>query len=79
VSYRRSFRHINCPGIAVASKEREEGHMTEKLDDSHKRKGRQQHAPSTGRGAASAMDALIKRRVVPPNPPGQPPPSSKKR
>jgi hypothetical protein len=34
--------------------------------DEHKRKGRQQDVPSTGRGAASAMDALIKRRIAPP-------------
>ena len=32
--------------------------------DEHKR--RQQDVPSTGRGAASAMDALIKRRIAPP-------------
>jgi hypothetical protein len=35
--------------------------MRPKQDDA-KRKP-QQHVPSTGRGAASAMEALIKRRV----------------
>ena len=35
--------------------------MRHKQDDA-KRKP-QQHVPSTGRGAASAMEALIKRRV----------------
>lgn len=36
-----------------------------------KRKGRQD-VPSTGRGAASAMEALIKRRIPPPEDPPLP-------
>jgi hypothetical protein len=38
--------------------------MRPKQDDSSKRKSKPD-VPSTGRGAASAMDALIKRRVPP--------------
>jgi hypothetical protein len=38
------------------------------------RKGKPR-VPSTGRGAASALDALIKRRIPPP----APPPPAKKR
>ena len=48
--------------------------MGRKDDESHKRKEKPR-SPSTGRGAASAMDALIKRRMPPPgqpNPQGQP-------
>jgi hypothetical protein len=46
--------------------------------DEHKRKGKQD-VPSTGRGAASAMDALIKRRVPPPgNPASAPAPPGRK-
>jgi len=48
-------------------------------DPKHKEKT---HSPSTGRGAASALDAMIKRRAPAPNHPPQSqqpqPPSSKK-
>ena len=39
--------------------------MGGKNDETRKRKEKPR-SPSTGRGAASAMDALIKRRVPPP-------------
>jgi len=39
--------------------------MRQKQDHGEKRKARSD-VPSTGRGAASAMDALIKRRVPAP-------------
>jgi hypothetical protein len=42
-----------------------------KPDDAQKRKPKPD-VPSTGRGAASAMDALIKRRVSAPGPAPQP-------
>lgn len=48
--------------------------MGRKADKANKRKEKPR-GPSTGQGAASAMDALIKRRVPPPgqpNPEGQP-------
>lgn len=51
--------------------------MAGKHDESHKRKEKPR-PPSTGRGAASALDALIKGRVPPPGPQGQPQPPSKK-
>lgn len=51
--------------------------MTAKQDESHKRQSKPK-SPSTGRGAASALDALIKRRVAAPGQ-GHPPPSSSKK
>ena len=44
--------------------------MGGKHDESHKRKEKPR-SPSTGQGADSAMDALIKRRVPPPGQPNQ--------
>ena len=38
---------------------------SQKPGDSHKRKSKPK-IPSTGRGADSALDALIRRRVAPP-------------
>ena len=53
--------------------------MTHKQDESHKRRKKPPVVPSTGRGAASAMDALIKRRVLAPGQGDAPaPPPSKK-
>jgi len=46
--------------------------MGSRHDEPHKRKEKPR-APSTGQGAASAMDALIKGRVPPPSQQGQPP------
>jgi hypothetical protein len=49
--------------------------MTRKQDESHKGQKKRPEIPSTGRGAASAMDALIKRRITAPgqgNPPAPP-------
>ena len=45
--------------------------------DEQKQKRRQQ-APSTGRGAASALDALIKQRIAPPDQNTSPPIRPKK-
>jgi hypothetical protein len=39
--------------------------MRSKPDDSSSKRKSKPDVPSTGRGAASAMDALIKRRVPP--------------
>jgi hypothetical protein len=50
--------------------------MSRKQEPQSQRKGKS-HAPSTGRGAASAMDAMIKRRVQSP-PPQQSPHEPKK-
>lgn len=47
--------------------------MGAKHSEDHKRKDKAR-SPSTGQGAASAMDALIKQRVLPPGPQGQQPP-----
>jgi len=52
--------------------------MPSKQDESRKQKVRPQ-VPSTGRGAASAMDALIKRRVPPPGHADSPQPQSTKK
>ena len=46
--------------------------MAGKPDETRKRKEKPR-TPSTGRGAESAMDALIKGRVSPPKPQEQPP------
>jgi hypothetical protein len=46
--------------------------MGGKHDENQKRK-QKPRSPSTGRGADSAMDALIKRRVPPPGQQAQPP------
>ena len=46
--------------------------MGSKHDETHKRKEKPR-PPSTGQGAASAMDALIKSRVPPPRSQDQPP------
>jgi hypothetical protein len=43
--------------------------MAAKHDDSHQQRKEKPRPPSTGRGAASALDALIRRRVAPANPP----------
>jgi hypothetical protein len=51
--------------------------MGGKQDESHKRKEKPR-PPSTGRGADSALDALIKGRVPPPGQQVQPQPPSKK-
>lgn len=51
--------------------------MAGKQDDPQKRKEKQR-APSTGRGAASALDELIKRRVPSPSQSPPPPPESDK-
>jgi hypothetical protein len=52
--------------------------MAAKQDDSRSKRKGKPDVPSTGRGAASAMDALIKKRV--PTPGGAPQqPQSKKR
>ena len=54
--------------------------MGNKQDESRRRKEKHK-SPSTGRGAASAMEALIKRRVTSPDQPAQQtelPPSHKK-
>jgi hypothetical protein len=53
--------------------------MIRKQDESHKRKAKPPNTPSTGRGAASALDALIKRRVSAPGPGQEPPPVSTKK
>ena len=52
--------------------------MGAKQDDAHKRKEKER-SPSTGRGAASALDALIKRRAPTPGQNQQAPPDTKKR
>ena len=46
--------------------------MAGKPDETRKRKEKPR-TPSTGRGAESAMDALIKGRVSPPGQQAQPP------
>jgi hypothetical protein len=51
--------------------------MAGKQDDSHRQGKEKTRPPSTGRGAASALDALIKRRVPPP--PQSPPPQAPKK
>jgi hypothetical protein len=48
--------------------------MTRKQDESHHRKSKPK-IPSTGRGAASALDALIKGRLVAPGQGKHPAPS----
>jgi hypothetical protein len=40
--------------------------MAAKQDDSRSKRKGKPDVPSTGRGAASAMDALIKKRVLTP-------------
>jgi hypothetical protein len=50
--------------------------MSRKQEEPSQRKGKS-HAPSTGRGAASAMDAMIKRRVQAPQ--QTPPPHDSKK
>lgn len=53
--------------------------MSRKQDEPYKRKSTPRNVPSTGEGAASALDALIKRRMAAPGQDNQPsPPSAKK-
>ena len=67
---------MNCRACLGRDKA-EEVKMTAKQDESHKRQSKPK-SPSTGRGAASALDAMIKRRVAAPGQ-GHPPPSSSKK
>ncbi len=53
--------------------------MTHKQDESHKGQKKRPQVPSTGRGAASAMDALIKRRVTAPGGNSPAPPARSKK
>ncbi len=52
--------------------------MSRKQDQPSQRKTQPVRTPSTGRGAASALDALIKRRAAAPGQDNEPLPSSAK-
>ncbi len=53
--------------------------MIRKQDEPHKGQKKRPEIPSTGRGAASAMDALIKRRMTAPGQGNPPPPAGSKK